>query len=549
MNQKKSKNKKIIVILIIVLAVIILITGGLLVYFTTDIFRGNKELFFKYITQIGQTDNGFIENNIKTYYEKKKTNSYTNEGSFTVTAQDPSVTNLDNLNTFNISFSGQIDNTNSKTQENISINYSDSVTFPIIYRKIGNQVGLQTDYVGSKFINVETDKINNLQGDETESIQGINNMVTDVEQIKNISISQEELNPYMNIFQNISEDKFSNVNDSNGTGYVLTLNGDELKDLLVQILEGLKNDQATLDKLNGYIKQIRNSANITTNNIDELIQNIKNSNELSNENFSVIVYKKSGKTSKIVLSLNEVKIDVQKTVNNNNVQYDISIDLNYNNENLKITGKVNYDGLDGQNVKETYELGLESGAKVYNYKIENNVSFTDSVAVEDFTTDNSMVLTNYDEETVNNFLIAVEQRIAEVNTEQMQQLGLTEDQNPLNRLVPSLGSYTEALNSLNKPQVSEEDVATFNQKFEVYQSTNLQGVTVRGLLSTIQLNNEQQDESRQIKEINFNGEEYEVNQQNIAALKEEVVAENYYRVEFERDQDTGLIYRAVINPK
>ena len=547
MNQKKSK--KIIVILIIVLAVIILVAGGLIVYFTTDIFRGNKELFFKYITQMGETDNGFIENNIKSYYEKKKTNSYTDEGSFKVTAQDPTVTNLDNLNNFNISFSGQTDNANSKTQENISINYSDSVTFPVIYRKIGNQVGLQTDYVGGNFVNVETDKINNFEGEGIENIKEIGNIVTAIEQVKNISLSQEELNPYMNIMQNIGEDKFSNVNDSNGTGYVLTLSGDELKDLLVQILEQLKNDQAALDKLNNYIKEIKNSANITSSGIDELIQNIQNSNELSNENFSVTVYKKSGRTSKIDISLNEVKIDIQKTVNNSNVQYDILVDLNYNNENLKITGKITYDGLDGQNVKETYELGLESGAKVYNYKIENNVNFTDNVSIEDFTTDNSVVLTNYDEETVNNFLLAVEQRITEVNANQMQQLGLTEEQNPLMRLVPSLGSYTEALNNLNKPQVSEEDVTTFNQKFEVYQSTNLQGVTVRGLLSTIQLNNEQQDETRQIKEINFNGEEYEVNGQNIAALKDEVVAENYYRVEFERDQDTGLIYRAVINPK
>ncbi len=547
MNQKK--NKKIIVILIIVLAIIILITGGLLVYFTTDIFRGNKELFFKYITQIGEEDNGFVENNIKNYYEKKSTNSYANEGNFTVTAQDPTVTNLDSLNSFNISFSGQTDNTNSKTQENISINYSDSVTFPVIYRKIGNQVGLQTDYVGSKFINVETDKIDTLEGDETESIQDVNNIVKDVEQVKSISFSQEEISNYMNIIQNISEDKFSNVNDANGTGYVLTLSGDELKDILVQILEGLKNDQAMLDKLNGYIKQIRNSANITSNTVDELIQNIQNNNELSNENFSITVYKKSGRTSKIVLSLNEIRIDVQKTLNGSNVKYDITVDLNYNNENLKITGKINYDGLDGQNVKETYELGLESGAKVYNYKLENNVNFADSVGIEDFTTDNSMVLTNYDEETVNNFLMAVEQRLTEVNTEQMQELGLAEGQNPLMCLVPSLGSYTEALNNLNKPQVTEEDVATFNQKFEVYQSTNLQGVTVRGLLSTIELNNEQQSEDRQIKEINFNGEEYEVNGQNIAAIKDEVVAESYYRVEFERDQETGLIYRAVINPK
>lgn len=548
MNQKKSK--KMIIVLIIVLAVIILIAGGLLAYFTTDIFRGNKELFFKYITQIGDTDDGFIENSIKQYYEKKKTNSYTNEGSFKITAQDPTLPNLDNLNNFNISFSGQTDNSNSKTQQNVSINYSDSITFPFIYRKIGNQIGLQTDYVGSKFINVETDKINNLEGEETENIQNINNILTDVEQVKNISFSQEEISSYMNIMQNISEDKFSRLNDSNGTGYQLTLSGDELKDLLVQVLETLKNDEATLDKLNSYIKEIRNSANITPSKIDELITRIQNSNELSNENFSVIVYKDKGKTSKIVISLNEAKIDIKKTASNNNVQYDISLELNYNNENLKITGKINYDGLEGQNIKETYEIGLESGEKIYNYKIENNVNFTDGISVEDFTTDNSTVLTSYDEETVNTFLMAVNQRLTEVNTQQMQELGVTEDQNPLMLLIPSLGTYSEMINNLSQPQVSEEDVATFNQKFEVYQSTNLQGVTVRGLLSTIELNNEQQEEeTRKIKEINFNGEEYEVNGQNIAAIKQEVVAENYYKVEFERDQETGLIYRAVINPK
>lgn len=547
MNQKKSK--KTIVIFIIILVVMILAVGILLAYFTTDIFKGNKELFFKYVNQIGDTEDGFIEDNIKQYYDKKTTNSYTNEGNFTLNATDNEVVNIDNLNNFNISFSGQKDNTNSKEEQNVSINYSDSVTFPFIYRKIGNQVGIQSEYIGSKFINFETDKVANLQGEETEKIKDIGNIVTNIEQVKSISFSQEELESYINIIQNISEDKFSNVNDSNGTGYQLTLTGDELKDILVQELEMLKNDQTMIDKLNEYVKQIRNSANITTDGIDDLIKNIQENNQISNENFSIIVYKKSGKASKIVISLNEIKIDLQKTISDANVQYDIVIDLNYNNENLKITSKINYNGLDSQNVKETYELSLESGAKVYNYKLENNVNFTENISVEDFTTDNSMILTNYDNDTVNSFLAAVEQRLTEVNTVQMQELGVSEDQNPLMHLIPTLGVYTELINNLNGPQVSEEDVLTFNQKFEVYQSTNLQGVTVRGLLSTIQLNNEQQGEDRQIKEINFNGEEYEVNGQNIAGLKEEVVAENYYRVEFEKDQETGLIYRAVINPK
>lgn len=52
-----------------------------------------------------------------------------------------------------------------------------------------------------------------------------------------------------------------------------------------------------------------------------------------------------------------------------------------------------------------------------------------------------------------------------------------------------------------------------------------------------------------IEEINFNGQEYEASTQNIAFIKEDIKTDAYYRVEFEKDQSTGLIYRAVINPK
>ena len=32
-------------------------------------------------------------------------------------------------------------------------------------------------------------------------------------------------------------------------------------------------------------------------------------------------------------------------------------------------------------------------------------------------------------------------------------------------------------------------------------------------------------------------------------IKEDIKTDSYYRVEFEKDQETGIIYRAVINPK
>ena len=548
MNQKKSK--KIIVFVIILLLILIIISSLLLVYFLTDIFKGNKELFFKYISQISNNENSFVEQNVQTYLNKKNNNSYNNEGSFTVNAVDSSVTNIENLNNFNISFSGKKDNTNSKEEQNISLNYSSNVNFPLVYRKIGNQLGVQTDYVGARFLTVEPDKLNDLQGENINELKNIINILGVLGNLTNIQINQEQLNSYTNIFQNISEDKFSKLSDLNGTGYRLTLQGSETQELVINLLETLKNDQASLENLNNYLKEFKNSTNITTSNIEELISNIQNNNYLNNENLEITVYKNNGKLSKIIISLNEGTLDIQKIITDeNNIQYNILLNTNYNNEDLSLNGKINLNNLNTENVKETYELTLQKSDKNYTYKLENNINFTNDVSIEDFTTDNTSPLTNFDEVTVENFLVTVRQRIEEVNNGQMLELGYQE--NPVTKLIPNLGVYSDLINNLSSPKISEEDVLTFNNKFEVYQSTNLQGVTVRGLLSTIELNNEQQQDnsSRQIKEINFNGEEYEVNEQNIAGLKEEIVPESYYRVEFEKDMDTGLIYRAVINPK
>ena len=58
MNQKKKT--KILLIIIIVLVLLILLAGGAYAYFATDLFRSDKELFFKYVSQIGESKKGFF---------------------------------------------------------------------------------------------------------------------------------------------------------------------------------------------------------------------------------------------------------------------------------------------------------------------------------------------------------------------------------------------------------------------------------------------------------------------------------------------------------
>lgn len=564
---KQKKSKIIIILIIIVILVIILASLGI-AYFATDLFKSNKTLFAKYAGQIADENQGFIENALQQYNEKKQSNTYSDKGTFSVNASaNSSTTNLDNVNKFNVTYTGQVDTTNSKSEQNVSINYSDSVKFPVNYKKIGNKIGLQTDYVGSKYIGIESDKmeklsldtntINSSEAEQTSSNVDIKEIKDGTTELKNIlqnPFSQEDIvnikNNIISIMDGISDSKFSNINDSNGKGYKLVLSGDDLKNVVIQLLQKLSQDTETLDKINEYLQNQGNSNKLTAAQIEKEITNITNNSDFDNETLELTVYKKNGKTNKFIIKIEDLEIDVEKNNSNNNIEYNVVVDANYNNEKMKISLKTVYQGLETmQQVNENYELSIENSQNTYIYHLTNVVDFTQTKEIEDFTSDNSLILTDYDKDVVSNFLVQVGQRIQEVNSTQMAQLGIEESDNPILHLIPSFGTYSDIISNMNTSQINEQDVNTFNQKFELYESTNLGGATVKGLLTTINLNNESQEENRKIEEINFNGQEYEASTQNIAFIKEDIKTDAYYRVEFEKDQSTGLIYRAVINPK
>lgn len=525
-----------------------ILTGVAYTYFATDLFKSNKDLFFKYIMQIGEEQEGFIDRPVKQYFEMQKTTPYQDEGDITVeiTAYNTS-DKFKNVNQMNLTFNGQVDTANNQALQNISLNYSDEVKFPLIYKKVGDTIGIQTDYIGSKYVATKEDD-NKIVGEE--------NGLKKIEEFSNIQLSQEEKdylkNTYFNKFvQELQEENFSKIEETEATGYKLTLTNKKIKDILIKLLETLKNDQQTLDKLNEYVKTYNNASKVTTSNIDNLIRELNNTPEAEDETIEITVYQNAKKTNRILVKTNDIEVNLDKIVTENEAQYNLQVQMKNNNQTDKVSLSAKYIGLQAmQNMGENYQLTLESDQIKYEYEYNNNIQFTNSVTIEEFSEDNSMILNNYEKEQVASFMQAVQQRIIEVNKKQMEELGLEEDENPLQYIIPTFGEEFGVLDTIQTSNIDEEEVNTFNQKFENYESTNLQGVTVKGLLSTIQLNNEtQEEESRKIKEIHFNGEEFEVTDQNLVTIKEEVELETAYRVEFERDENTGLIYRAVINKK
>ena len=565
MNQKK--NTKILLILIIIIVIIILAGVGILV-FATDIFKSDKEMFFKYMADIGDYKKGFIDDGLKQYFEKKNNTPYNDEGEFSVNiSSDNEQKKFENVNNFNISFSGQVDTANSKAAQNISLNYSNDVKFPINYKQIENKIGLQTKYVGSKFVAIETEKLNKFSED-LEDVESYGEMVDKLQKMGKVELTEDEKthikDTYITVIkQQLEKDKFSKVKESDMSGYKLSLTGTDLQNVLVKLLETLKNDQTTVDKLNEYLKIQKNSAKITASQIDDAIKSIKDDTDFSDKNFEIAVYQKNRDVCKLVIETTEGTIAIEKKIEGNQQNIVVSYEMKEDKKS-KISFSANFENLESlQNIKENYELIMslpevaesstttDVDSEVVVYKFSNDVNFTDSATVEDFSSDNSLMLTDYDSDQVSNFLNAVVERISEVNEQQMGQLGLEASENPIVNMIPSIGLYLGNMNVLNQvnSNMSEAEINNFNQKFEAYESTNLKGVTVKGLLSTISLNNQSEETSNEVKEINYNGEEYEASEQNITLIKGEIDTEKSYRVEFEKDQDTGLIYRAVINEK
>lgn len=566
MNQKK--NTKILLILISIIVIIILAGVGILV-FATDIFKSDKEMFFKYMADIGDSKKGFIDDGLKQYFEKKNNTPYNDEGEFSVNiSSDNEQKKFENVNNFNISFSGQVDTANSKAAQNISLNYSNDVKFPINYKQIENKIGLQTKYVGSKFVAIETEKLNKFSED-LDDVESYGEMVDKLQKMGKVELTEDEKShikdTYITVInQQLEKDKFSKVKESDMSGYKLSLTGTDLQNVLVKLLETLKNDQTTVDKLNEYLKIQKNSAKITASQIDDAIKSIKDDTDFSDKNFEIAVYQKNRDVCKLVIETTEGTIAIEKKIEGNQQNIVVSYEMKEDKKS-KISFSANFENLESlQNIKENYELIISSpevtessttkdvdSEVVYKYNFSNDVNFTDSATVEGFSSDNSLILTDYDSDQVSSFLNAVVERISEVNEQQMGQLGLEASENPIVNMIPSIGLYLGNMNVLNQvnSNMSEAEINNFNKKFEAYESTNLKGVTVKGLLSTISLNNQSEETSNEIKEINYNGEEYEASEQNITLIKGEIDTEKSYRVEFEKDQDTGLIYRAVINEK
>ena len=278
------KKRYLIMLIIAIVLVIALGAGFAFAYFFTDIFRSNKQLFSKYISQNKQIVEILKDEDVKAYSEKQKNTPYTSEGTIktNVTFPDSSEAQIANaLQNCNITFVGKTDNSNKYMHQSIKANYSDTQSMQFDLYRNGDIYAGKINEVLFKYVGIEN---NNLKEFATkmqlpEEIKSALPNKIDLNSLTNVSniFTDEEKSSlkekYLKIItDSLTDDMFSKEKSSEDTIYTLTIDPAQATNIILKILENLKEDELIITKLKNYAI---NNFNLTEQNVETYVTQYK----------------------------------------------------------------------------------------------------------------------------------------------------------------------------------------------------------------------------------------------------------------------------------
>jgi len=532
-------GKKILVVMIVIL-ILLLTAGGVFayVYMATDILKTDRELFLKYFAQITSSEEGFIEKGISDFNEKKNQTPFENTGEITFIVQAPEVISeniMDKVNNLSIIFSGKVDYVNEKVEQNIKVDYGNDVIFPVNYRQDGNKIGLQFDELSKQFIAVRNENLKEFaQKFGVEDVSEIPNEIDFSGMKQEIDFSEEEIEQLKQIYatvlqQQLLDENFTSIKTEQNETYTLELNNEQIKNIIVKMLEVTKQNTLLIDKLNEIIlEQDPEAEKIEVSDIDELIESINEEDVEDMPNLKLTLIQSNKQLNQIIIQSGESQITIAKIKEQDNLSYEINCEMEESEENgsniesnvdndsvisvepstdiidssesiqTNLYFRVQYTGLENlNNIQENYEIGFNVKSSEesmgYDYKINNNTQFNNSISIESLDNSVAVFLNDHNEEQVINFLTQVETRLLAINKMQMEKLGLKEYENPLlyTNPITSLGLmiYNMATQTITDTTIYDYEIEAFNTKFTNFVGEEKTGSEVNAMIKTVQNSN------------------------------------------------------------
>ena len=244
-------KKKVLIILIIVLSVL-LIAGGVFafIFFGTDTFKSNKDMFLKYISKNTEIVDMFKDQDIKSYAEKQRTTPYSSTGTIT--------TNIAALQKCNITFEGQTDLANNFYHRTVNVNYPELQTLSFELIKNDDVYAIKSDEIVNRFIgiqNVNLKEFATKMGASEEIVASTPDKIelSQLAVLSNVFTEEEKTQLKEKYFKIISDkltdEMFSKEKANEESVYTLTINENQAQKIASEILMTLKDDELVISKI------------------------------------------------------------------------------------------------------------------------------------------------------------------------------------------------------------------------------------------------------------------------------------------------------------
>lgn len=603
-------TKKGIILIISIVIVVILLVGGVsaFIILKTDLFKSNQTLFYKYLGQEMQEISALKSEKMIANSNSEKNNSNSKNAKISFTYSDPNSGKLTEvLEKTNIQISGKKNIEQNVSNTQFDVQYDGNSIFTAETRVDNEVYGITSPEILNAFLGVENKDLNKLlsrlnvsNSDSFDSSIQVSNFselanFTDQEKQAFNNLMTKTINSVIDAGQYTKNKKVTVTTETGeqvATEYSISLSSDELKRLFITFCNNLQTDSIVLNAIATRAKIIGLSTGYTdvnslSANIGEYVSTITNLATTDKELVKISVYEADGNCIQtqiqtydedefgqynIKISANSTTanttmqadistvdqdlatIKVTKIDNSNNTTYDIAIS-NSNSLNIELYFE-NLGSIEENNIQNKLNLAYSMQNTSFGMSYEDTVNFEQVEELEGLDENNCVIINNYDKDSVQSFLISIQEKIYTVYAQKLEQLGLTADytlesieqqaneaRNELNQQNEAAQqALNEAAQSLQGLNLSETEQQTYNANIETYLGDNRTSAQVKSLIEQVM----SLIATYPDRNIVFQLGKDEYTYSSMSTLKGKIRDGSNYQVTGEKNTSTGLYNKIIL---
>ena len=533
--------KKTKILIVIIVSILLLICGIFAyLYFGTDIFNSNKEMFNRYLAQVELED--FVNlKEYENYANRVLSQNHTNEGEISITLEELNIDEKFEFTTKNNitkdMSSGKI-NFIQDGEEKLNVEFlknEELYGIKCIYKQylaivnnnlkeFAKKIGIDEEEIPNK-LELNTEEI---KPDEIEKeLKGI------ISKYTKLATSQVQDKNYSKLGKGNIEVQGKNIQ---ADGYSVTLNGKEITNIIKVIVNNAKDDQ----ELYNFVNKLMNldNENIDFETYQNTLENVANQMDNLGEELpfklTISVYKQGKNLVKFYIKLEEteegnnsyldfaiennstIKINYLQDVENNENSYiaqekeEFSVIINKNKSNdtetfvvsliqktneeekinVNLTMSIGNSNL--ENVETNIILNVSSSDLNASVAFTNSTVFDENVEVQEFSEVDYVLLSDYSEEQINKIVTNLFEQISQK---------IDFDKTIIGNIINNYNSiFDAAQNAANRAQEAQQEeenmlaaadqqlISIFNSRLSGYEGEQ-RGTSVKALLNSIESSN------------------------------------------------------------